>query len=130
MPAELNMLKVGLVALGGAAGSVLRYVLQGLLNTTFPWGTMIVNVSGCFVIGLIFGMTERSEISPNVRVFAMVGVLGGYTTFSSFALESRHLLADGEWFWAAVNVLTGNAAGIAMVFAGIVVARLLAGAFK
>jgi fluoride exporter len=120
-----------LVALGGAIGSVLRYLAaKGVQNVTgalFPWGTMFVNVVGCFVIGVLWGLDERSFLSSRGKDFLWIGVLGGFTTFSSFGFETGKLLADGQWLFAAGNVLLSNVIGIAMVFVGVVSVRALLG---
>jgi CrcB protein len=95
-------------ALGVAARMFLSNVVADHFGQTFPWGTFLVNVSGCFVIGLFAGLTgpESSYLaSPLLRQVVMVGVLGGFTTFSSFSLQTIHLLADGEYLYAGGNVL-------------------------
>ena len=100
------------VATGGALGSVGRYWLSGVVaarvGETFPWGTLTVNITGSFVIGLLAAMTGpdgRALASPGFRQFFLVGVCGGYTTFSSFSLQTLNLLRDGEWLYAGGNVL-------------------------
>jgi CrcB protein len=100
------------VATGGALGSVGRYWLSGLVaarvGETFPWGTLFVNVTGSFLIGLLAALTipeGRFTASPGTRQFLMFGVCGGYTTFSSFSLQTLNLLRDGEWLYAGGNVL-------------------------
>ena len=100
------------VATGGALGSVGRYWLSGMVATrvgeTFPWGTLAVNVSGSLVIGILSALAApegRWPVSPEFRLFMMIGVCGGYTTFSSFSLQTLNLLRDGEWFYAIGNVL-------------------------
>lgn len=100
------------VATGGALGSVGRYWLSGIVASrvgeTFPWGTVLVNVTGSFLIGLLAALTEpegRLLASPGFRLFFMVGVCGGYTTFSSFSLQTLNLLRDGDWQSAGGNVL-------------------------
>ena len=100
------------VALGGALGSVSRYWLSGLvanrIGSTFPWGTIIVNVTGCFVIGFFnaaTGTEGRWLLSPTARTFFMIGICGGYTTFSSFSLQTLNLANDGEWLYAGANIL-------------------------
>lgn len=103
-----------LVAIGGALGSVARYWISGLITAraaqAFPWGTLVVNVTGSFVIGLLAVLAgESGRLQPNARAFAvqflMVGVCGGYTTFSAFSLATLKLLQMGQWFAALANVL-------------------------
>jgi CrcB protein len=100
------------VAMGGALGSVARYWLSlavaARFGETFPWGTLVINVTGSFIIG-IFGALTLPEIGgPNratIIQFFMVGICGGYTTFSSFSLQTLNLLRDGQWLYAAGNML-------------------------
>jgi CrcB protein len=108
------MLSYLYVALGGAIGSVARYWLSGLIASSkffgqsFPWGTIIVNITGCFIIGLFNTLTVaegRMAASPDLRTFFMIGICGGYTTFSSFSLQTLALVQDGEWLYAAGNVV-------------------------
>lgn len=100
------------IALGGALGSVARFWASGFVarhwGETFPWGTILVNVSGSFLIGLIDGLTAPGGAwlaPPAFRQFLMLGVLGGYTTFSSFSLQTLHLVRDGQWLPAGGNIL-------------------------
>jgi CrcB protein len=100
------------VALGGALGSVGRFWLGGLVaarfGETFPWGTLAINVTGSFIIGALAAFADpdgRYLISPGARQFLMIGVCGGYTTFSSFSLQTLNLLRDREWLYAGGNVL-------------------------
>ena len=100
------------VAIGGAVGSVSRFWLSGLIATrygeTFPWGTLCVNVTGSFVIGFLAAFTlpeGRMQAPPGVRQLLMIGVCGGYTTFSSFSLQTLNLLRDREWLYAGGNIL-------------------------
>lgn len=99
------------VAAGGALGSVARHGLSGMVDQrweTFPWGTMAVNVSGCVVIGVLAALSEpdgRWLVSSELRQFLMIGVCGGYTTFSSFSLQTLNLVRDGEWLYAAANII-------------------------
>src|SRR5918911_3142550 len=99
------------VAIGSALGGVARYWCSGLvarlIGETFPWGTLVVNVVGSFIIGLFATLTApdgRVFASSEVRVFVMVGLCGGYTTFSSFSLQTLALARDGEWGRAILNV--------------------------
>jgi fluoride exporter len=102
------------VALGGALGSVSRYWLNGIVSNrfgeTFPWGTMLINVSGSFIIGVIGALAipeGRMDSSSRAFVtqFLMIGVCGGFTTFSSFSLQTLNLLRDREWLYAGGNIL-------------------------
>ncbi|MBI1778259.1 MAG: fluoride efflux transporter CrcB [Proteobacteria bacterium] len=100
------------VALGSALGGTARYWASGFIASqfgeTFPWGTIIVNVTGSFVIGLFgaLGLPEgRFILDPSLRIFVMVGICGGYTTFSSFSLQTLNLVRDGEWLYAGANIL-------------------------
>jgi CrcB protein len=114
-----------LVALGGALGSVLRFFLSNYCNVQaggiFPWGILIVNVTGSFAIGFIFGLTEpggRWFASPATRDFLMVGICGGYTTFSSFSLNTLNLARDGEWMRACGNIVGSVGLCLAAVWLG------------
>ena len=100
------------VAIGGALGTLARFVLSGLVSRhfgeTFPWGTLLVNVSGSFVIGFFatfFGPEGRFVIRSGTQQFVMTGILGGYTTFSAFSLQTLVLAREGDWLRAAANVL-------------------------
>ena len=91
------------VAVGGALGSVTRFWLTGVVMTLtgprFPWGTLLINVLGSFVIGLVAGLTlvpERIGLHPDLRIFLMTGVCGGFTTFSAFSLQTLELLQNGD----------------------------------
>jgi fluoride exporter len=99
------------IAIGGALGSVARYWCSGvaarLIGETFPWGTLLVNVIGSFIIGFfatITGPDGRLLVGTIPRQFVMVGICGGYTTFSSFSLQTLNLLNDGEWLYAGLNI--------------------------
>ena len=102
------------VAIGGALGSVGRFWLNGMVSRsfgeTFPWGTMVINVTGSFVIGVVaaLAMPEGRLDTPSrafVTQFLMIGICGGYTTFSSFSLQTLNLLRDREWLYAGGNIL-------------------------
>lgn len=101
-----------LIFLGGGLGSLARWGVSGLIaqriGATFPWGTIIVNITGCFIIGAFATLTgpEGRFLAPgSFRQFFMIGICGGYTTFSSFALQTLTLAEDGEWLWAAGNIV-------------------------
>ena len=121
-----------LVALGGALGSVARFFLSGVVashfGTTFPWGTFIINVTGSFVIGFYATLTApdgRVFASGNARQFFMTGVCGGYTTFSSFSLQTRNLTRDGEWLQAGANTIGSVVACLVAVWLGHLAAAYL-----
>jgi len=116
------------VAAGGAIGAVARYALAGLVHrfagATFPAGTFAVNVIGCLAFGLVAGLgTERAVIAAPARTFLLIGLLGGFTTFSTYTYETLALLRDGEWAPAALNALGQLAGGLAAVWAGFAISR-------
>ena len=116
------------VGAGGFLGAALRYLAGGLVHrhapADFPYGTFVVNVTGCFLIGALATLAEdRPVLSPTARLFLLVGVLGGYTTFSTFAYESFALMRDGSVVRALVNVLGQVAFGLIALWLGIVAAR-------
>jgi CrcB protein len=99
------------IAIGSALGGMARYWCSGvaalLFGETFPWGTLIVNILGSIVIGFVATLTGpdgRLFVSTTVRQFMMIGLCGGYTTFSSFSLQTLNLMNDGQWLYAALNI--------------------------
>ncbi|QXD14851.1 fluoride efflux transporter CrcB [Rhodocaloribacter litoris] len=123
------MLKLALIAAGGAVGAVLRYVLSGLIQQwagpDFPWGTLGVNVAGSFVIGLLWALAEYAPFGPRWTPFVFVGVIGAFTTFSTYALECVNLLRDGEVRLALLNLLASNLLALGAVVLGFFAARSL-----
>lgn len=121
------MIKILLLLAGGAIGTISRYGISGLTHRyfegIFPWGTLMVNLSGALVIGFIWGLWETERISSDVRTFIFIGILGGYTTFSSYALETLNLFRDGETKLALVNILASNILGLLLVFLGFIAAK-------
>jgi CrcB protein len=123
-------LRIALVGLGGFIGSVCRYLLGGAVHRAapgvlLPIGTLAVNVTGCLAIGLLAGLAEtRGVFSAETRVFLLIGVLGGFTTFSTFGYETIQLLRDAQWVPAAGNVLLQVGLGIAAVWGGLALSRL------
>lgn len=117
------------IGLGGAIGAVLRYVVSGLdykfSNGVFPVSTLVINLAGSFIIGFLWGLFEVFVVSPTMRMFIFIGVLGGFTTFSTFALENFNLIRDGEMSIAITNIVLSNLLGIGLVFIGYGIARFL-----
>src|ERR671927_1681914 len=110
------------VALGSTLGGMARFWCSGaaarLFGETFPWGTLVVNVAGSFIIGLFATLTGpdgRFIVPPEARIFVLVGFTGGYTTFSSFSLQTLTLARDGEWFRAGANIVLSAVACLASV---------------
>jgi CrcB protein len=123
-------MNVLLVALGGSIGAVARYGLAGLVQrfTTpyFPFGTFVVNSVGCLVFGILAGVAEqRFALGPQGRAFLLIGILGGFTTFSSFSFETFQLLRDAEFMRASLNGAGQVVVGLGAMWAGFVLARLL-----
>src|SRR6266513_5391343 len=120
-----------LIAVGGAAGSLLRYLIGGAVQRMsaggFPIGTMFVNVSGCFLIGILLRQFLNMQLSPELRAFLIVGFCGGFTTFSTFSAETLGLIEGGEYSRAASYVVLTLALCLTATFAGMSVMRLLAG---
>jgi fluoride exporter len=122
------LIRLGVIGAGGCVGSVLRYLVSGWVqdrsgSITIPYGTVAVNLSGCFVIGLLSWLVEaRSMFSPETRAFLLIGLLGGFTTFSTFGNETMNLLRSGRveiaMLYAGVQVVVG----VAMVWFGRLVA--------
>jgi fluoride exporter len=119
------------IALGGAIGSMARYLISGwvqrsplllrwgMFGPTLPWGTFVVNLTGCLLMGFLAGLfQERLVVHPELRALVLIGILGGYTTFSSFALETLRLVQQGSFPQAALNGLAGPALCLLGVWAG------------
>jgi CrcB protein len=121
-----------LIAIGGAIGSVGRYYVSRLImllsGGIFPFGTMVVNVSGAIVIGFVAALSapeSRFFVSPPARLFLMTGICGGYTTFSTFSLETMALIGDGQWMAASLNAVGSVLLCLAAVWLGNVAAQLM-----
>lgn len=122
--------RVLLVAVGGALGAVARYGLGGFVHRyappTFPYGTFVVNVTGCLAFGLIAGLSEqRAVIGPAARTFLLIGVLGGFTTFSTYGFETFGLLRDMELGRALANAAGQVIVGVFALWVGYVIARAI-----
>jgi fluoride exporter len=124
------MQKTIFIAAAGLVGTLLRYWLSGFVaqryGETFPWGTLVVNLVGCFLTGALFHLTEeRFLISPTLRTVILIGLLGGFTTFSSYGLQTFTLLRDNEIGLATLNVAASNVLGLFMVWTGYVASKAL-----
>lgn len=123
--------KTLMVGAGGFLGANLRYWLggwiQGLAGAGFPWGTVAVNLTGSLVIGLFMGLFTQLDWNPNWRLFVALGVLGGYTTYSTFAYEALRLFAERRW-WAGLAYVEATAVGaVGAAWLGLVLARAILG---
>lgn len=120
-------MKIILIGIGGAIGSILRYIVSGLdykfSYGIFPISTLVVNLSGSLFIGFLWGLFEQVTVSSNIRMFIFMGILGGFTTFSTFALENFNLIRDGEKSIALFNVFLSTVLGILFVFVGYILAK-------
>ncbi len=115
------------IAAGGALGALARYQIDGLISRrvdSFPLGTLVINVSGCLLLGFLFTvLTERFQAAVWLRSALTIGFLGAYTTFSTYSLESFRLAEDGAWALAALNVGGSVAAGLLAVYVGVAAGR-------
>jgi CrcB protein len=126
------MLTYWWIGLGSALGGMGRYWCSGVVarafGEVFPWGTIVVNVSGSLAIGFLatwLSADGRVLVPPDARAFLMIGLCGGYTTFSTFSLETLNLVRDGEWSWAAANIVFSLTVCLAAVWLGAVGANVL-----
>lgn len=123
-----------LVALGGACGAVARYALTRIISETvihhYPWATLVINLTGCFFIGLFFELFEEALIPESLRAFITVGFLGAYTTFSTYSIETIQLFKTGHLRSGLFNIFASNMLGILFVFAGFYTGKLLLKALK
>lgn len=121
------MLKIALITLGGGIGAAFRHLLfvlvQNTTGTSFPSGTLAVNLVGSFAIGLLWCLFEGAKLSPEFRFFIFTGLLGGFTTFSTYTRETMQLFKVGEWKTAIAYIGASNILGILLVFAGYFLAK-------
>lgn len=130
MPPDTMMTRLMLIAVGGAAGSLSRYLLSGFvqrfLGADFPWGTWAVNVLGSFLFGLVWILSEeRYILSSSARIMLLVGFMGAFTTFSTYVFESANLAESGNWLALAANIAGQNVLGILCFYAGVVLGRVI-----
>lgn len=119
-----------LIGIGGFFGAIARYAIDGWVSDAtggaFPWGTLVINATGSFALGLLFALAvERAALPADLRGPVGIGFIGAYTTFSTFTLESLRLMQDGAWTLAAANVVGSVVLGLAAVFAGVTVGRAI-----
>lgn len=125
------MLAMVLVFFGAGLGGVLRFVLGSLVYTStgraFPYGTLVINLTGSFIMGLSYVLiTQRFlNLAPQLSAFILVGILGGYTTFSSFSIETLRLFEDGKIAYAFLNVILSTAFGILLAYLGGILGKKL-----
>lgn len=123
------MIKILSLLAGGALGTLARYSVSGLAHgywgTGFPIGTLMVNLLGSLIIGFLWGIFENTAMSPQLRSFVFVGFLGGFTTFSSYSLETMNLFREGQIRLGLINILVNNVLGLVLVFAGFIIARTI-----
>lgn len=126
----MNYALYGFIALGGALGALGRYFISTWVYSKsdfiFPWGTFVVNILGCFILGMVYVWgTEKLVIGSNMRAFLTVGFLGAFTTFSTFGLETVNIIKDGEIKIALLNTVGSLVVGLLAVWLGTVIAELL-----
>jgi CrcB protein len=119
-----------MIAIGGAIGAIARYqvaaVIQARIPVGFPYGTFVVNVTGCLIMGFVTALlTERLVVHPNWRYLIPIGFVGAYTTFSTFELETFRAVTEGAWAVAGANVAASFVAGYLALWAGFIAARVL-----
>ena len=117
-----------LIGSGGFIGSVLRYVVsqsvQNKFLSSFPYGTMSVNIIGSLFIGIVYGLVEKGNLSPEARLFLATGILGGFTTFSAFTLDALNLLQEGLWLESISYILLSVVLGVVAAFLGIFIIKV------
>lgn len=123
------MSRLSFIAIGGAIGALLRYMISGMtyryLGGSFPWGTLSVNLIGAFAIGFLWGLSEITIVSSDFRSFVFIGIIGSFTTFSTYSLETFNLFRDAEIKLVLANVLITNVLGIVLVLFGFIASKYL-----
>jgi fluoride exporter len=122
--------KLVLLAMAGGMGALARYGLSGFVQKisgmSFPWGTVIVNLTGCFLAGLLWSLFEnRWNVSGETRTVVLVGFMGAFSTFSTFIFETGDLLRSAQWMYAAANLTIQNGIGLLALFTGMAFGRLI-----
>jgi CrcB protein len=120
-------MKLFYIAAGGAIGALFRYFVSGAVHTLFagmyPLGTLVVNVTGSFAIGFLWYLSEEVIVPQHIKTFAFIGILGGFTTFSTYMLETLNLLREGEFNLAILNCVLNNFIGFGLVIFGFVLSQ-------
>ena len=123
------IMKILALLAGGAIGTLLRYSVSGwtykYFEEVFPWGTLFVNLLSAFTVGFLWELSERWVVSPNMRAFVFIGILGGFSTFSTYVLETINLAREGETALAISNIIISNTFGLMLVYLGLITARYL-----
>lgn len=124
------MSNIILIIIAGGLGALARYglsiLVQSISSRPFPWGTMVVNVLGCFVFGVLWSFLEgRLSISAETRAIILVGFMGSFTTFSTYMFETSQLLKESQWLSVIGNVAGQNIVGIAVLFLGLAIGRFI-----
>ncbi len=123
------MRMLALIGFGSFIGGSFRYLVaqtvQSKFLSAFPFGTLTVNIIGCFAIGIIFGMSDKMNLSPEWRLFLATGICGGFTTFSAFSLETMQLLRDGQIFYGLLYVAASILIGLLAVYLGMTLLKLI-----
>ncbi len=126
----INIYPLLILIVGGAIGTIMRFLIFQLadkyLNQTLPWGTLLVNLIGSFLIGLLWSSFEKASIVPAVRMFLFIGVLGSFTTFSTFAFDNLNLAQEGAFRLMTINILLNNVLGIGLCFFGYYLIKVVA----
>lgn len=123
------LLRIGLMALAGGMGTLARYgaalAVQAVAGREFPWGTVAVNILGCFLFGLGWSViTHRYMLGDDVKLIVLTGFMGAFTTFSTYIFETQELLRAAQWWYAAANLLLQNTLGLGALIAGAALGRL------
>lgn len=117
------------IGTGSFIGAVCRYLLSQFIHTkflsTFPFGTLVVNILGCLLIGLVFGVSSRVNLAQEWRLFLATGLIGGFTTFSAFSYETINMLRDGQFWYASAYVVSSVVVGLIATFIGIAIIKYI-----
>jgi CrcB protein len=122
--------RYAMIGLGGAMGAIARYqvaaMIQARIPAGFPWGTFVVNITGCLVMGVATALlTDRLIVHPNWRFLIPIGFIGAYTTFSTFEMETFRAISEGAWLVGGLNVVSSVVAGYAALWLGVVLTKAL-----